>query len=270
MSNSGSGRTPHVQSVQRAIALLSAVAKSEFGATAQELAHTCGLTKPTAWRVLKTLEATGMVVMDRSSGRYWIGPLAVEIGSATSEATLIRLTHPLLEEASARSGETADLAIPRATGLAYVDEVTPPAVIAASWLGRPVPLHATSTGKALLAWLPEQEVDALLEQPLQRFTATTITSRAQLAVELADVRSLGYATCEGELEETLYGVSIPVLMGGGRPRAIVSLWGPRGRMGGSRLAELAAILADTMTGLHLALASHPGIEPAIDPSREPD
>ena len=76
----------------------------------------------------------------------------------------------------AQTGETASLAMPAVGGLTYVDEVTPTAVLTASWLGRTVPLHATSTGKALLAFLPPSELRRVLPATLPAFTDTTITA----------------------------------------------------------------------------------------------
>ena len=81
--------------------------------------------------------------------------------------------------------------------------------MAANWLGRPTPLHATSTGKAFLAWLAAEELAAALPGRLQRFTDTTITTRAALRAELADVRARGFAVSRGELEAALWGVSAP-------------------------------------------------------------
>src|SRR5215831_14660749 len=106
-----------VQSVERALALLDAIAAgSPRGSTVAELALACGINRATAWRLLATLEGRGLV-----------------------------------------GGDPAILAVGRRSGLVYVDEVAPPAVLTVNWLARPVPLHATSTGKAWLAWLPEHE-----------------------------------------------------------------------------------------------------------------
>jgi DNA-binding IclR family transcriptional regulator len=110
--------------------------------------------------------------------------------------------------------------------LTYVDEVRPTAVLTASWLGRTVPLHATSTGKALLAFLPAAEVSRVLAEELPAFTDATITTPEALAAELAATRARGYGTCAGELESSLYGVSAPVLDRSGRPLAVLSIWGP--------------------------------------------
>ena len=107
--------------------------------------------------------------------------------------------------------------MPGMGGLTYVDEVRPTAVLTAGWLGRTVPLHATSTGKALLAFLPAAEVSRVLAEELPAFTDATITSPEALAAELAATRARGYGTCAGELESSLYGVSAPVLDRSGRP-----------------------------------------------------
>jgi len=114
-------------------------------------------------------------------------------------------------------------------------------VLAVNWLGREVPLHATSTGKAFLAWLSAPEAAALLEDTLTRFTEHTVTDRRRLMAELAAIRDRGWAGCAGELEPTLYGVSAPVLPdGGGRPLAVFSIWGTADRVPVSRFADLGA------------------------------
>ncbi|MEA2245525.1 MAG: hypothetical protein QOH46_54, partial [Solirubrobacteraceae bacterium] len=127
--------------------------------------------------------------------------------------------------------------------LVYVDQVEAPHVMAANWLGRPTPLHATSTGKAFLAWLTEGERDAALSGPLERFTETTITGRAELSAELEDVRRRGCALSRGALEPALWGASAPVLHGG-RAVAVVSVWGTETRIRARGLDELGARTID--------------------------
>ncbi len=253
-----SGRSVRVQSVERAIALLRAVALADGDqASAPALAQACGLNRATAWRVLKTLESQGMVVMDRATARYSIGPIASEIGAAAGHTALVALAHPVLEETCRRCGETTSLAVVGVGGLTYIDEVTSPAVLSASWVGRAVPLHATSTGKVLLAWLPEDQARSLLAQQLPAFTATTITDPTALLADLALTRRRGYAECAGELEDALYGVSAPVFDLRGLPAAVLSIWGPRGRVADklAALGSLASVAAQEvqrarLTGWH--------------------
>lgn len=226
-----------IQSVDRAVDLLQAVAAAT-SATAPDLARACGLNRATAWRLLKTLQSRGLVALDETTGRYSIGLTAMELGNAAGPDVLVAAARPVLEQTSRQTGETAALAIPGMGGLTYVDEVTPTAVLTASWLGRSVPVHATSTGKALLAFLPDDQVRRVLGGPLTAFTPTTITDPAALAAELAATRTRGYGTCAGELESSLYGVSAPVLDRNGRPLAVLSIWGPQDRLHAALFAEL--------------------------------
>ena len=233
--------TERIQSVDRAIDLLLAVAAAGPTETSvAALAKACRLNRATAWRLLKTLQARGLVTVD-ASGRYALGVTAVELGGAAGTDPLIAAAHPVLERMCAQTGETASLAMPVVGGLTYVDEVTPSAVLTASWLGRTVPLHATSTGKALLAFLPPAELRRVLPAALPAYTDTTITAPTELDAELAATRARGYGTCAGELESALYGVSAPVLDRTGRPLAVLSIWGPKDRVSERSFAEFGPI-----------------------------
>jgi DNA-binding IclR family transcriptional regulator len=231
-----------IQSVDRAVDLLLAVAAAQpERATAPALARACGLNRATAWRLLKTLQLRGLVAVDESTGRYSIGLTTMELGNAAGPDALIATAHPILERMCEQTGETASLAVPGLDGLTYLDEVTPAAVLTASWLGRSVPLHATSTGKALLAFLPAEQVQRVLAGSLTRFTDTTITDPDALAAELAATRARGYGVCAGELESSLYGVSAPVLDRNRRPLAVLSIWGPRDRVTQEKFGELGEV-----------------------------
>ncbi len=237
-----------VQSVERAIMLLEAVSDgAPEGETVAALANTCGLNRATAWRLLATLDAYDLVHVAPATHRYSIGLAVPRLAASGSIVGLTRRAHGVLVRLSERTGETADLAVAQRLSLTYVAEVAPPSVLSANWLGRHVPLHATSSGKALLAWLPEIELLPLLEQPLTDYTQTTITTRKELQAELAETRRRGYGICAGELEETLYGVSAPILDQRGRPFAVVSIWGPRPRVPETRFPELGALAQEAAT-----------------------
>ena len=228
-----------VQSVARAAELLKALGAHGGPASVFDLADRCGLNRSTAWRILATLEDEGLVERDPATGRYEIGYALVALGAAAGHDPLIRRAHPALRALAEACLETASLAVPRGMQLVYVDQVQAPHVMAADWLGRATPLHATSTGKALLAWLSEDDIGAALPGRLERFTDTTITTRPVLRTELARVRARGYAISRGELEPALWGVSAPVL-DGGRPVAIVSVWGVESRIRARGLDALGA------------------------------
>src|SRR5262249_58713158 len=93
-------------------------------------------------------------------------------------------------------------------------------------------------GKAYRAFLTPDERVAVLPEKLERYTATTVTDQRRLAAELDEVCRNGYATCVGELEESLFGASAPVLSEQGRPVAVVSVWGTEHRLPRERLPEV--------------------------------
>ncbi|WP_459971212.1 IclR family transcriptional regulator [Nocardioides pyridinolyticus] len=237
----------HVQSVERAAALLRAVATASGpAASATALAEAVGLNRTTAWRILSTLEEQRLLRLDRETGWYSLGFGLVDLAGQAGGSSLAHAAQSVLRRIAGRTGETAALAVQRGGALTYVAEALGSAlgsaIVSVTWQGQPVPLHATSTGKVLLAFSTPDEVEALLDLPrggrLQRYTATTITSRAALRTELDRTRERGYAVCRGELEESAWGVSAPVLDAAGRPVAVVSIWGPPERITARRFAPL--------------------------------
>lgn len=229
------GRTRTIQSVDRAAALLKAIADSAQPPTVVELADATGLNRSTAWRLLATLDAHGLVERDPVSQRYRIGYSMLRIAASAEHDAVVRRARPALEKLALETGEAVNLALATGLNLIYVDQVDAPQVLAPNWLGRIVPLHATSSGKAFLAYLGRDERDAMLGRRLEGFTATTITDRRKLEQELELAREQGYAVSVGELEESLYGASAAVLSEQRRPLAIVSVWGPAGRVTEERL-----------------------------------
>jgi DNA-binding IclR family transcriptional regulator len=243
-----------VQSVERAIALLEAVSDGPpEGETVAALAAACGLNRATAWRLLATLEAYDLVYIDPVTRRYSLGLAISRLSAAGGVVSLTKRAHGVLVRLSESTQETADLAVAHRLSLTYVAEVAPPSVLSANWLGRHVPLHATSSGKALLAWLPEVELLPLLEQELTAYTDSTITSRQDLREELAKTRERGYGVCAGELEDTLYGVSAPVLDPRGRPFAVVSVWGPKSRVPVRRFPALGRLTREAAAEIGLSI-----------------
>ncbi|MCW2850178.1 MAG: iclR [Marmoricola sp.] len=240
-----------VQSVDRAVHLLQAVAGAgpTGGAGTVALGEACGLNRATAWRILSTLESHGLVTCDRSTNQWTLGSGLVEIVRGSGLDAMFRDAHGVLEKLASETGETAALAVLRQGVLEYVDEVASASIVAANWSGRTVSLHATSTGKVVLAWTPEPEMTGLLPRRLERFTDATITDRPSLRKDLARTRQRGYATCRGEFDPSAWGVSAPVLDSSGRLLAVLSLWGPGDRIPVSRFPELGAAVTSAVRRL---------------------
>jgi DNA-binding IclR family transcriptional regulator len=227
-----------IQAVDRAVALLKSVAASATPPTVLELARECGINRSTAWRLLRTLEHHGLVDRDPITQRYTVGYGAISVAGAVSDDALVRRVRPLLAKLAVATGESVTLAVAKRFNLVYVDQVDPPNLMVPSWLDKPLPLHATSGGKAFLAWLGQDERDAILPAELPRYTAHTITDRERLERELGEVRKAGYALCSREYEEFSSGVSAAVLNTRQYPIAVVNVWGPAPRNPAKRLHEI--------------------------------
>lgn len=232
-------RPSTIQSVDRAAMLLKAIADARRPPTVIELAEACGLNRSTAWRLLATLERHGLVERDDVTQRYGVGFALLGIAAAADHESLARRAHPALERLALETRETVGLAVARRFHLVYVDQMEGPQIMAVNWLGKSVPLHATSAGKAFLAFLNEDERDSLLEGDLERFTASTVTDRRTLEQQFDAIRRDRYCVCVGELEDVLFGASAPVLGARQRPVAVVSVWGSEHRIPRSRQAEIA-------------------------------
>ena len=261
---------PGVQSVVRAVALLRAVAVATGpDGTATALGEAVGLNRTTSWRMLTTLEQQQLVRRDEASGTYTLGPALLELADHASGTVLADLARDVLRDLAAQARETAALAVVRDGTLTYVAEAPAGGVVAAGWLGQEVSLHATSTGKVLLAFSPAEDRRKFLgltdTDRLPCHTPTTITSFAALEEDLARIRARGYAVCHGEFESSACGVSAPVLDLAGRPVAVVSLWGPSERLTADRFETLgrlalsgAADVARRRTGAHHGPTGTPG------------
>ncbi|HEY3764930.1 MAG TPA: IclR family transcriptional regulator C-terminal domain-containing protein, partial [Gaiellales bacterium] len=151
------------------------------------------------------------------------------------------------------AGESVMLAAARTFTLVYVDQVDPPTIPTPNWLGRQLPLHATSAGKVFLAWLPSEERDAVLPSVLERYTEHTVTDRDRLFATLPDVRRDGYGVCLGEFEEFSNGVSAAVLDHRARPAVILNVWGPSQRLTERRLGTLGRMALRAAHEISLAL-----------------
>jgi DNA-binding IclR family transcriptional regulator len=243
-----------VQSVERAVALLKATAAAPHPASVWELARACSVNRSTAWRLLATLEAQGLVERDPVTQRYTVGYEAIQIAGAADYDGLARRVRPLLQRVAETSGESVTLAAARRFSLVYIDQIDPPGPPSPDWNGRSLPLHATSSGKVCLAWLPEEERDAVLAPHLEAYTSRTITDRARLDRSLAEIRRLGYSTCVGELEEFQNGVSAAVLDRLMRPMVIVNIWGPSPRVTQKRLPVLGRMVLQAAHDVGLMLA----------------
>ncbi len=242
LMGTGAGAEPSVRSLERAILILKAVAASPHPCNVAELAQICELNRTTTWRLLGTLAQHGLVERDQTDQRYRVGHAAYLIARSAGHDAVVRRVHPILERLAAETGEISALVVAVGNKLMYADQADPPGMQCPSWLGRVIPAHADSPGKAYVAWMPRDEREALLGPHLERLTPNTVTDRNVLDRQLEQARRDGFAVGIGEHVEFTNGVSAPVLDPLGRPVAAIQVWGPSQRMAMARLRELSSVV----------------------------
>lgn len=260
-------RSKTIQSVDRAVALLRAIAEADGDVSLAELSRRCGIERPTAWRLLWTLECNGLVEkVEPAHYRLALGWPGLSPHRVVD--SLIRLAHPVLDDLARTHGVTASLVHVQPLTLEYVDHVDSDVFTSPRWEG-PLSLHASSPGKAVLAALPDAEWRAMVGTTLDRLTGTTITDLTAFAAELARVRHQGYAVCHGEDVTYSNGASAAILVGA-RPIAAIDLWGPDRCIPDARLDDLgaaAATAARRLTGLLARPQDGGGRSPIVGPGR---
>ncbi len=215
-----------VQSIERAFAVLTAVAAGPIGVT--DVAERIYLPKSTVARILSALATEGAVEQLPGDARYRLGSRLVTLAAGVLPTrSLVGLAHPVLVELASKAGEAAGLAVADGYLVHYVDQVdTPHPVSVRDWTGTRVPMHAVSSGLALLAHLPPAAVDRFLAEPLERFTDHTITDPEAIRARLRSVRLDGYAWVREEFSEGINSVAAAIADQDGEVVAAVHVHGP--------------------------------------------
>jgi len=251
---------PGTQSVLRAMSLLKAFDDEQYEWGLAELAQEVGLNKTTTYRLLTALESEGMVARRPSGETYILGPEIVVLGGrALRNNDLRSLAKPELEKMAAASGETATLEIVSGEDhVLIIDEVIGNHLVGSSQsLGTRWLMFATSTGLAMLAYLPEERVDAVLAKPLPQLTAKTVTDTAVLHQELAKTRQRGYSFVQEWLEEGLLVVGAPLFNHDGQVVAAISLGAPAIRFTPDRMSEMGELVKKTAQCISVKLGYRP-------------
>ena len=242
---------PGTQAIRRAFALLRAFTDGEPERGLAALARSTGLNKTTAYRLLAALEHEGMVARRIGAEEYRLGPESIALGARAQRANDLRTAaRPFLQRLAADTGETATLEILRGDRVLCVDEVQARHVVGTTpSVGLSWPAHATSTGKVLLAALPEAERKHRLKAPLERFTPRTIATLTALRAELERTQQRGYGLVQSELEVAYVALGAPIRDAGGRVVAAVSVGGPEVRLPPSAYPLLAGKVREAADGI---------------------
>lgn len=228
-----------LQSVDRAAAVLEILAR-DGEASISEVATELGVHLSTASRLVSVLESRELVEQNSWRGKYRLGAGILRLASATAaRLELVRLGRPVCEQLARDINETINIAVLLEHDALYVDQAAGSSALQMyNWVGQRIPLHATSNGKVLLAYLPDTLLTSVLRPPLEQFTEQTITGVAALRAELAQVRENGSAATVDELEVGLTAVAAPIRDSEGQVVASLSASGPGFRLTGEWLTDV--------------------------------
>ncbi|MBO0764000.1 MAG: IclR family transcriptional regulator [Hyphomicrobiaceae bacterium] len=247
-----------VQALDRGLALLEIIAQAD-GLSLTGIAQRAGIAPSTAHRILATLKAAGFVYCDAAHGGYLIGVKAFKVGSAfLRNRKLVDVGREVMRDLMAASGETTTLGIENDGAVVFISQFeSHHAIRAFHRPGARGPMHASSLGKAILAWLPGADVTKVLYRVgLEKLTDRTIVDPEALFADLALTRERGWAVDDEEKAEGMRCAGAPVFNEHREVVGAVSVSGPTVRMTHERLGELgplvkraAAELTDRVGGI---------------------
>jgi len=237
------------KSLQKALRILLHLGQEGPEMGVSQLANALRLNKTTVYRLLIAMQNFELIEKNSENERYRLGLKLHQLGCKAIESRTLRgEAHRFLLELSRQSNESVSLAVLGAGGVVCLDRVDSPGTIITvrTPVGGRFPAHSTAAGKAVLAFLPAEQADAiLLQNGLTRFTPSTLTRMPALKENLRLIRQRGYSLDEEELEKGLSGVAVPLLSRENHLLAAVGIAGPTPRFQGRELSQKIAMAKGT-------------------------
>jgi DNA-binding IclR family transcriptional regulator len=236
---------PFIQSLDRGLAILQAVAYSKQPVTLGDLADLLKVDRSSAFRLAQTLRRRGF--LSCSSGRkdYILGPAMWTLSHQYDWSNmLVRVAHQQLKSLANELNETAHLAVREGKSALFIDSAHANHIIAvAGQTGELVPLYCTAHGKALLADADERELKSQFGAgPLTRHTGSTIATIKLLAIECQEIKARGYSTDEAEYNEGMRCVAAPIRLEDGSIVGSIGISAPETRFPKERYPKYAKII----------------------------
>jgi len=222
-----------IKSVERALEVLEILTNNPHGLGVTELSLKLDIAKSTSHRLLNTLSAYNYVSKDEQTDNYFIGTRVLYIANELLEnLNLVNLAKDKINQLSETSNETVHLCLFDSDEVVYIDKVdSNKSIRMHSKIGKRSPMHSTGVGKAILAFLPNEEPKKILQtKNMNKFTENTITSISQMMIELEDINKKGYAIDDIENEEGVRCVAAPIFNHINKPVAAISISGPSNRI----------------------------------------
>jgi len=231
-----------IQSIDRALQVLElfSLEKPEWGVT--EISKALNIYKSNVHNILTTLVERGFVIKDSKTDKYKLGIKFFELGSVViKNMDLRKIAHPHIEKLSKEFNETVHLGVLDKGRVVSIErEESGQSLSPRIFIGKRAPLHCIAVGKAIMAYLSEDEINFIIkEKGLEKFTENTITTKEGLKNELKKIQKQGYAVDNMEHEEGVRCVASPIRDYNGKVIASMSVSGPAFRINESNIPIIA-------------------------------
>lgn len=245
------------RAVERALDVLLCFTSQTPVLTMSQIAERIGINKSTVHRLLFTLEGRRFVERDPSTGVYRPGLRLLQIASlAMEQNSLRRLAAPYLQDLRDQYNENVNLAILDGADVVYLDVFEGSQRIKlAAVPGQRLPAFCTASGKAILAFLPDEQLKSVLERGMLKHTQATITTPEEFMKNVDVIRVRGFAISEQEFEDGINAIAAPIH---NQPIASISIAGPAYRLTRDRMLEIGPNILATAKKIAL------DVEPTID------
>jgi DNA-binding IclR family transcriptional regulator len=239
-----------IRAVERALDVLLCFTSQTPELSMTHISEKVGINKSTVHRLLATLEGKRFVERDPVSGIYRPGIRLLQMAYLTLDHNnLRRLVAPFLRDLCNLYRENINLAVLDDSDVVYVDVIeSPQRVKLAAVPGQRLPAFCTASGKAILAFMPEEHVRRILELGMTRYTQNTIQAKEAFFENMHEAQQQGFAISEQEFEEGINAIAAPIFNSSGKPIASVSVAGPAYRL---TLESMVAIGPDLVTKIKI-------------------
>jgi DNA-binding IclR family transcriptional regulator len=256
-----------VPAIDRALTVIELLGQTNNGFSVSDVSRRLGFPKSSTFMILTTLARRGYVERNERTKKFRFGLKLISVARASIDGLqLCQEARPFLISLMQKTGLTVHMAVLDGDEAVIVDkiDVPGPARITTTWVGRRISPHASGIGKALLAFLPEEELNRRFRSKVPwRYNNRTICSLDRLKKNLANIRNLGYSVSDQESQVGYRGVGAPVFDSEGKCVAAISLDGSTGHilldsvsMLGSDVKRYASAISVHISHGSQALAHH--------------
>jgi DNA-binding IclR family transcriptional regulator len=238
--------TKEIKSIRNCFRILSLFNKQNPNLDADRISQAIDIPKSSVYRYLNTLIQESILEYDPATKKYELGLKILELGAtAYHQIELRKIAIPFMEELAKKTIETVYLAALNRDRAICIERIESDHPIRLSInRGESFPLHASATARILMAYLSDEEQDRIIKKGLKKFTDYTITDPHKLRKNLREIKKLGFAFSDQELDMGAKAVSAPIFDFFGRAIAGLSVAGPVHRFAGKKVAEYRDLVVD--------------------------